>query len=112
MVHGSFNRFVYTTWFSTINKIYHKVLLVSILVAMVCLFRASHRLSFYGFKGSRGLPFGQIWVPVPMVHWSGTGEVGSFHLVMDLIPWKWLAIPFPGSIYFRGIHMDQHHGLQ
>jgi len=43
VVHGSFDRFLYTTQLSTINKIYHEVLLVSILVAMTCLFRASHK---------------------------------------------------------------------
>ena len=135
MVHDSFNRFLYTTWLSTINKVYHEVLLVSILVAMVCLFRASCRPSFYGLEGSRVLLsstewsivntssgkhplsmcqglIGRIWVPVPMVHQSRMGEVGSFHLETDPIPQKWLAIPFPGSIYFRGIHIDQHHSLQ
>jgi len=127
--------FLYTTQLSTINMVYHKVLLVSILVAMACLFRASHRPSFYGLEGSRVLLsstewsivnvslgkhplstcqglIGQIWVLVPMVHQSGMGEVGSFHLEMDPIPRKWLAIPFPESVYFKGIHMDRHHGLQ
>jgi len=134
-VHGSFNRFLYTTRLSTINMVYHEVLLVSILVAMACLFRASCGPFFYGLEGLRVLLssmewsvinassgkhplstcqglIGWIWVPVPMVHWSRMGEVGSFHLQMDLIPQKRLAIPFPGSVYFRGIHMDQHHGLQ
>jgi len=135
MIHGSFGRFLYTTQLSTINKVYHEVLLVSILVAMACLFRALCGPSFYSLEGSKGLLsstewsvintssgehslsmcrglIGWIWILVPMIHWSRIGEVGSFHLEMDLIPWKQLAIPFPGSVYFRGIHMDWHHGLQ
>ena len=45
---------------------------------------------------------GSVWVSVPMVYQSGMGEVGSFHLETDPIPRKRLAIPFSGSIYFRG----------
>jgi len=130
-----FERFLYREQLSTIKKVYPKVLSVSNWEAMACLFKALHRPLFYGLEGSRGLLsltewsivnassgehtlltchglIGQIWVLVPMDCRSGTGEVGSFYLEMDPVPQKWLAIPFPGSVYFGRIHMDQHHSLQ